>query len=523
MLWLALHLPLLSLEAFCATLPAGSGERPVALVHEHHVAAANAAALNRGVRPGCTRATALALAADLVLGQADPQRDARAQLDVAQAALACTPSVTVEGTDLVLLEVQASLRYFGGHAALLARLRALLAPLGHRMQIASAPTALGAAVLARWRDDLAAGPHSRDRHALQALLDSAPVWMLGPGREHGASPQAGVAGRPPRGNEQSGKATSAHEALQGMGLRRLGDLRRLPRSGLARRFGTGLLDDLDRARGERPDPRRWLALPPHFESRLELHTRADTSAQLMHAAAHLLARLVAWAAAQQARVQAWTLLMKHEARHRGEAPETSSLRIELATPSADAAHLLGLLHERLARCELAAPTLEIALHCHGHELHRGAPASGELFPTRQSESEGFGRLVERLRARLGDEQVLALQPVADHRPERGTRAVPVQQGSRGAAPRLTASRPLWLVPEPQPLPARDDGPLLDGRPLQLLVGPERIESGWWDGALATRDYYVAQQPDGALVWVFRDRLPAAGSHPGGWFLHGRYG
>ncbi|MBL8359511.1 MAG: DNA polymerase Y family protein [Rubrivivax sp.] len=498
MLWLALHLPLLSLEAFCATLPAGSDERPVALIHEHHVAAANVAALSRGIRPGCTRATALALAADLVLGQADPQRDARAQLDVAQAALACTPSVTVEGTGLVLLEVQASLRYFGGHAALLARLRALLAPLGHRVQIASAPTALGAAVLARWRDDLAEGPHSRDRRMLQALLDTAPVWMLGPAREH-------------------------WEALQGMGLRQLEDLRRLPRSGLARRFGETLLDDLDRARGERPDPRRWLALPPHFESHLELYTRADTSAQLIHAAAHLMARLVAWAGAQQARVQAWTLVMKHEARHRGEAPETSTLRIELATPSADAAHLLGLLHERLARCELAAPTLEIAMRCHGHELHRGAPASGELFPTRQSESEGFGRLVERLRARLGDEQVLALQPVADHRPERGTRAVPVQQGGRGAAPRLTASRPLWLVPEPQPLPARDDGPLLDGRPLQLLVGPERIESGWWDGALATRDYYVAQQPDGALVWVFRDRLPAAGSHPGGWFLHGRYG
>ena len=29
--------------------------------------------------------------------------------------------------------------------------------------------------------------------------------------------------------------------------------------------------------------------------------------------------------------------------------------------------------------------------------------------------------------------------------------------------------------------------------LELLAGPERIESGWWDGADVQRDYYVAQR------------------------------
>ncbi len=505
MLWLALHLPQLSLEAFCATLPAGAPDQPVALVAEHRITAANAAALRRGVQPGHKRATALALVAELLLGQADAQRDAQALLAVAQAALAFTPSVTLESADIVLLDVQASLRYFGGLVALLERLRATLAPLSHRLQIASAPTALGAALLARWRDDLAQGTHSHDLKALQTLLDEAPVWMLGPGREH-------------------------WEALQGMGLRQLSDLRHLPRSGLARRFGEGLLDDLDRARGERADPRGWLVLPPRFESRIELFTRADSSQQLLHAATFLLARLVAWAGAQRSRVRAFTLLMKHEPRYRQEQAETSELRIELATPSADAAHLQGLLRERLARCTLAAPTLELALRC--HELQRGAAPSAELFPTRQSESEGLGRLIERLRARLGDEQVLGLQAVADHRPELATRARPIHQtgqGVGGAASSPTANRalplhrPLWLTPAPQPLPAHEELPLLDGQVLQLLVGPERIESGWWDGALATRDYFIAQQRGGALVWVFRDRLPTPGSHPGGWFLHGRFG
>jgi protein ImuB len=56
------------------------------------------------------------------------------------------------------------------------------------------------------------------------------------------------------------------------------------------------------------------------------------------------------------------------------------------------------------------------------------------------------------------------------------------------------------------------------RNLRLLDGPERIETGWWDGREVSRDYYVALDPEGARVWVFRERLP-----PHEWFLHGVFG
>ena len=82
---------------------------------------------------------------------------------------------------------------------------------------------------------------------------------------------------------------------------------------------------------------------------------------------------------------------------------------------------------------------------------------------------------------------------------------------------------MWLCPEPQPLHERGARPLLDGRPLQLLAGPERIEAGWWDGALEARDYFIAAAEDDALVWIYRARLPLASGPAGdGWFLHGRF-
>jgi protein ImuB len=503
MLWLALHLPLLSLEAFATTLPKDEAARPLALVDQHRIGAVNRAAAALGLKPGIQRATALALAADLRLGEADPHRDAAALQAVAHVALAFTPMVTLEGAATVLLEVQPSLRYFGGLSALLVQLRQALVPLGHRVHIASAPTPLGAALLAQWsrrRDIHAEGRHSHQLAALQALLDDAPVWLIGPGREH-------------------------WEALQGMGLQTLSDLRVLPRSGLARRFGEELLDDLDRALGRRPDPREALLPAAVFESRLELFARADTTAQVLYGAGTLLARLLAWAQAQQARIGAFTLRMLHEPRHRGEAAEATQLHVELAEPSLDLGHLQLLLRERLAQVVLAAPTLDLELHC--SDLARSAAPNGELFPTRQSQAQGLVRLLERLRARLGDEQVLRVVAVADHRPERATGLQPVLQKPAPAQPShppsmLPLHRPLWLLPAPQPLAERDALPLLAGRPLLLLSGPERIESGWWDGDLVARDYFIAQDEAGALVWIYRGRLlaPAPGAT---WFLQGRFG
>jgi protein ImuB len=533
-LWIALHLPLLSLETFAATLggePAPGGHddegqpaapRALALVDAHCIVSANGAARALGVKPGIKRATALALAPQLTLGQAAPARDAQALTAVAHAALAFTPHVVIEPASAaqpdarphtVLLEVQASLRYFGGLPALRRRLRAALAPLGHRLNMVSAATPLGAALLAREHRDLDCADLAATRRALSAM----PVWLLGPGRAH-------------------------WETLQGMGLRTLADLKTVPRDGLARRFGELVLSEFDRALGHRPDPREPLTLPPVFASRLELFARADTGAQLLHGAAVLLERLVAWLSAQHAFVRRFRLVMAHEKRSRRDAPGPSltTLEIALAEPSRDSAHLLMLLRERLAPLQLPAPTLELALQA--DDIAKRAPPNAELFPTPASEHEGLTRLIERLQARLGGAQVLRMAQLPDHRPEQATawreadaQMRPPRAGSGGvssrAAPLLRdpharhaaqPMRPVWLMQHAEPLTERDDGPLLDGQPLQFLSGPERIETGWWDAALVERDYYIAQQPGGALVWVYRARLPVAAQTPC-WFLQGRFG
>jgi protein ImuB len=149
-----------------------------------------------------------------------------------------------------------------------------------------------------------------------------------------------------------------------------------------------------------------------------------------------------------------------------------------------------------------------------------------LFATRSSEREGLARLVERLQARLGNDGVQRLTLLADHRPELAMAwqpAVSARQSSGAATtPHAAPARPLWLLDTPLSLPERNSRPWLDGAALQLLAGPERIESGWWDGALAARDYFIARANDGALVWIYRKRLLCDHDEGSGWFLHGRF-
>ncbi len=528
MLWVALHLPCLSLESFAATLVAGdaavASEPAIALVDEHRISAANAVAQAEGVKPGLKRATALALAPGITLGQADATRDAEALLPVAHAALAFTPNVSLPPASepntaphTVLLEVQASLRYFGGLDRLLERLLQAVQPLGHEVRIAVAATAAGAAILARVEPP----PRCTSLEATRRALAVAPVWLLGPGREH-------------------------WEAMQGMGLRQVGDLLGLPRTGLARRFGESLLMEIDAAFGRRPDPREAIVPARLFESRLELFARADSTEQVLYGASVLLARLVTWLSAQQAFVRRFRLLMHHETRwQQGDrTPQATSLDIALAEPSRDSAHLLVLLRERLAQVQLPAPTLELALQA--DDIVKRAAPNSELFPTRQSENEGLTRLIERLQARLGVDQVQCLGAIEDHRPERASglrradaaaarpqraaRAKGRREASAGSAGKeneamAASARPVWLQPICEPLQERRSRPLLDGRPLSLLSGPERIEAGWWDAGLAERDYFIAEAADGALVWIYRARLPLSteGANESGWFLHGRFG
>lgn len=460
---------------------------PLAVTQGRRIGWANPCAQQAGILPGMPESVALTRLANIVLLPRDLEQEARAVTEAVLWTLHFTPQVSVQEQGL-LMEVSASLRLFGGLESLLRQVREGVLELGFTPQMASAPTAAAAWILARQADGL----HG-DHEGFAALLARLPVSLLASVQPH-------------------------REALQAIGCERIGQLRALPRAGIARRFGKAVLEELDRAYGTEPEVHAWYEPPASFSARMELAARVDSTDAVLHAARRMLLQMTGWLVARHSAVRQFTLLLHHETlRYRDKA--VTSLPVTLASASRDLGHLSLLLQEHLARLELSASVIELGLQADAIELL--AAPNTELFPAPVSQAEATGRLVERLASRLGEAAICRLAIAGDHRPERSSVALQADQLRRqreriaGAA---FAARPAWLLAQPLALMVRGDKPFYQGA-LTLLAGPERIEAGWWDDGLATRDYFIAANDGHLLLWIYRERLTGEE----GWFLHGYFG
>jgi protein ImuB len=266
-------------------------------------------------------------------------------------------------------------------------------------------------------------------------------------------------------------------------------------------------------------------LPQGFRARLELPARVEDAQALLFGARRLLLQLEGWLGARQAGATALVL------RWRFDAPRLSAASGELvvrtALPLRGAEQLARLLAEHLGHVRLEAPAIELELELRDMQPLAGVTAS--LLPGTPAQDAGASRdlvlALQRVAARLGPGQVLQGTVLADHRPEWQQAWHPLGEAPRDAAPTpagRAGPRPTFLLPRPLPLRSRDGRPLWQGE-LRLLLGPQRIEGGWWqrDPAGGThhvaRDYWVAANQRSGLLWVFRSRERTARAQ---WFLHG---
>jgi len=404
-------------------------------------------------------------------------------------ALQFTPRVA-EVDEALLLEASASLRLWGGRKGLLARLLQESQPLAP-VQWAQARTALSALGLLRLQ--------LRGESAPAHLPQDLPLHVLTAAREHVPT-------------------------LERIGCRSWGDLRALPRAGVARRFGAPLLEALDAAYGERPERYPWLQLPEEFDLKVELAALATTAPELMWAAQRLLTQLQVWLQARHRGVLAleleWTLDLRRLNGVR--LPPHEQLTVRTAQPTQDIAHLRRLVAEHLSRSTLSAPANHLRLR--SLETMPWGGASKSLLPEDNVEGERLHQLVERLSVRLGEGNVVVPQAQADHRPERMQRWKPAREEARrqdrDPLP-CDAIYPPWLLPQPLRLEVRGEKPHYHG-PLRLLAGPQRLETGWWDDGAqgpALRDYFIARSDEAGLLWVYRERLQPNAVR---WYLQGIY-
>lgn len=452
------------------------------------VIAASRPAFIAGVRYGMRRGGVLALLPQVVVHERASDREEQALFGAAIALMQYTPQASFAQDATILLDIGASLSLFGGIRNLCARVRRTVRQLGLSASLSCAPTAAGAALLARH-----GGARTLKQRQLQRRLNRLPVAAL--------------------------PATTPYlDWLDGIGCRTLADLRRLPRAGLQRRGDTHMLDVLDYAYGDAVELHHWIEAPLHFRQRVELNERIEHAEAALHTVQALLAQLCGWLSARHLAVTQVRVQLEHERGRQAVAP--TLIDLALAEPTWQDMHLIRLLKERLAQLEISAPIIAIALEA--AQTEPMAPASDNLFPEPGGTPADHQRLIELLVARLGAEQVQHAAPLADYRPEQANRWVPVTHAASPLDERPLPPRPTWLLEQPIALLMRQHRPYYGSR-LHPVSPPERIESGWWNGLLVTRDYYIAEGANHCHYWIYRERIGDVDGVEPHWYLHGLFG
>jgi protein ImuB len=291
--------------------------------------------------------------------------------------------------------------------------------------------------------------------------------------------------------------TLAH--LTDLGVLRLRDMLELPAEGVSRRFGPAIAVCLGRLMGTLADPRAPYSPPPRFRSRLELPAEADGVEALLFPLRRMLAEMEGTLRGRGAGVQQLVLWLEHGRKQR------TRVDLDFASPERESDFILSIAREKLGRLTLSAAT--VALDLRADALLPYAPRESTWLPGAHEQAIGRERLIERLAARLGRDRVFGIAVADDHRPDKSWASVKPCHSRADANPATPAARPTWLLNRPRKLVSERD--------YTLIAGPERIESGWWDGAEVRRDYYMAANARGETCWIFRE-------HRGeqGWYLHG---
>ena len=483
--------------------------RPLAAVEtirsQRSLSSTGQIAEDRGLYPGQPLANARAMCPDLIVVEADPRADAAALTTLAAWCERYTPLVAADPPDNLWLDITGCpiADPDGGNRFaqdIIARLQAIGIPC--RVAVAgTAGTAWGMAHTLFGEDRFCIIPQDQELTALAGM----PIAALR---------------LDPR----------TIDRLRRLGLRRIGDLLRLPRSDLTSRFGPMPALRLDQALGLAEEAIPWLHPPIAWQERLDFVEPITTPEDLARALILLTGRLCRRLAEQDQGAHRFVASFYRT--------DAQVVRIDVATamPTRDAAHAGKLLQERLGSidpgfgidiitlaAEDVAPLQAEQTRLDGHAQ---IAASSELM-----------RLLDILSNRLGADRIWRIAPRESHQPDRRERRIPPAIGPVACWTRdPIVSRPIRLLEQPERIEVTallpDDPPILFHwrrvrHQIGYATGPERIISEWWHRAAATfeagriRDYYSVEDQNGARFWIFCAGLHGEDSEPA-WYLHGLF-
>jgi protein ImuB len=488
--------PLLTTDWFALRRPELRGIPFVLAVKDHGrmvISAANALALAQGIPPGIPVADARALLPELQVVDDKPGLSARLLTALAEWCIRFTPIAGVDPPLGLVLDVSGCTHLWGGEENYLKEIVTRLQTAGYAVRSAMADT-IGAA----W----AATRYGVGEMTITGSADQTTALLRLPPEALRLEPEV-------------------VDRLHRLGLRTIGSFAGMQRSALRRRFGPGLLRQLDQALGLEAETIEPVRLPALYQERLPCLEPIMTATGIEIALQRLLETLC-----NRLQKEAKGLRSGIFSCYRVDGKQ-QQLTIGTNRATHNTTHLFKLFEPKIATIE---PDLGIELFTLEAPTVEDAPAvQATLFSGSTGlDNSHIAELLDKITGRFGAGSIQRWLPDERHWPERSIKPATSLQEKPTTPWRTDRPRPIHLLPRPELIevtaPIPDYPPMLFRYKGQLHTiakadGPERIEREWWLDQGPHRDYYTVEDEAGQRYWLFRSGHYTEEQKPQ-WFIHG---
>jgi protein ImuB len=466
-LWIYLHFPQLQLDTLLAQHN-GTGTMALVIVEQPQIQVAqlNSVAMKTGIREGMSLAAATTLCQDLQVYPYQKKVEEDKLKEVADKLYKFTSDICFFSETGLLLRVHTMLKLYENLETYWLAIQHQLADMNITYHYGSALTPFAAKLLASDNWDQV----TQDRLQIQQRLMHCSL----------------------QSTELDNKTV---KKLNRVGLRRLQQLIEIPLSDIAKRFTHDVAEYLGRLSGALSHPVTFYHPTSHFERYMELLYEISSRQTLIHPLGYLLKAMEQFLILRdQLTIQVNVCLYQRDR-------EAFDFNVGTKQGEYRADVWQRLIELQLENVILKAPVIALTLKSTGTQAC--VPETSDLFTSKQGRLTRL-QLMALLQAKLGEQAVFNPVFVNDHRPEKASQDTNTLQTSHSINIGIPQSmRPIFLLPRPRRLAEQ----------VNIEHGPERVQTGWWDGASIERDYFIARTPQGQWYWVFRTPQQQ-------WFLHG---
>lgn len=470
---------------------------PLAITYQQQVWRANSSALESKIIDGMSVSHALMLNPNLQLHERDIQAEAKKLQELSYWGYRFTSLVSHYNSSSLLFEIGRSSKLFNNLTHLIHLLKRDLIDFKIEAKLGVAHTPKAATLLSIINHQ----ELSRSHEALaQSKLESLEV------------------------------SNTIIQKMLHCGFHALRDIKAIPQAELGSRFGQELLIYLRQLWGDLADPQTAITPPETFHAKADFAEPINNIAWIQQQLDRLLEDLVHFISTRQLLCRSFTWHFYHE----------NKQLVKSINVGVSARQNLSSAFKELTKLKLDSISLDWEFSSITLTSTHLAPIqlfNDDLFNPAPCH-EQFQQLLDKLSSRLGDSAVFHVEENDEHLPEFANQRLAKNCEDNKQVAEATAryktsaiqnstvflsndtktetlkDQPIWLLERPKRLIKYDHLPMLEGR-LSIIHGPNRITSHWW-ATLQSRDYYIARQRNGRLLWIFFDRVSR------NWFLHGLY-